>query len=154
MSDTPTTKEEREAIERVRIASGSQASTFLDFIHFLLDFNIIGYTAGFIIAVSASELFNSVGKAIVKTTMKTLRLSDYMGELMENLISFVIVVTLVFLIMYLVIQPIVTSRTIQKERKVKEVVKAAEERKIEQTAERVSSTGGQIDQFGSGYFMY
>jgi len=51
------------------------------------------------------------------------------------------VVVLVFLLMYFVVQPIVASRQVQEERKVKEVVKAAEEKEIEETAERVKSPG-------------
>lgn len=138
MSDVPSTKEEeRRAIQNVRSMRGTYGGTFLDFIHFLLDYNVIGYTVAFVIAVSASELFNSIGKAIVKISMRALRLSDYMGDLVIDLIAFLIVVILVFFLMYFIIQPIVNSRQVQEERKVKEVVKAAEEQKIEKTVERV-----------------
>lgn len=160
MSDTPTSKEEQRAIQTIRSVRGTSSGTFLDFIHFLLDFNIIGYTAAFIIAVSASELFNSIGSVIVHTTLKALRLSDFMGDLVKDLIAFVIVVLLVFFLMYFVIQPIVASREIQEERKVKEVVKAAEEQEIEKTAKRVASTpqsSGQeaiIDSFQNVYAMF
>lgn len=144
MSDSASKKEEQKAIQQIRTIRGTGSSgTFLDFIHFLLDFNIIGYTSAFVIAVSASELFNSIGKAIVKTFMRTFHLSDYMDELFENIIAFVIIVSLVFFLMYVVIQPIVASRQVQEERKVKEVVKAAEEQKIEKTAERVESPSKQ-----------
>lgn len=133
-----TQPKEQAAIDHIRDIRGTNhSSTFLDFIHFLLDFNIIGYTAGFIIAVSASELFNSIGKAIVKTSLKALHLSDFMGDLVKDIISFIIVISLVFLLMYFVIQPIVASRQVQEERKVKEVVKAAEKQEIQDTAERV-----------------
>lgn len=166
MSDAPSTKEEQRAIQAVRSIRGTYGGTFLDFIHFLLDYNIIGYTAAFIIAVSASELFNSIGKVIVHTALKALHLSDFMGELVKDLIAFVIVVVLVFFLMYFVIQPIVSSRQVQEERKVKEVVKAAEEQKIEKTAERVERSGGSpdnslpiigkssIDSFSNVYSMF
>jgi predicted membrane protein len=145
MNDTSSRKEEQRAIQRIRSLKDTGISgTFLDFIHFLLDFNIIGYTAGFVIAVSASELFNSVGRAIVKTSLRALHLSDYMNDLLENLIAFVIVVVLVFFLMYVVIQPIVASREVQEERKVKKVLKTAEDKKIEQTAELVKSPSNKI----------
>lgn len=166
MTDTPSTKEEQRAIRTVRSLRGTTGYTILDFIHFLLDYNIIGYTAAFIIAVSASELFNSIGKVIVHTTLKALHLSEYMGELVKDLIAFVIVVVLVFLLMYVVIQPIVSSREIQEERKIKEVVKAAEEQKIEKTAQRVERSGhssdnslpvigtSSVDSFSNVYSMF
>lgn len=162
MRDAPSSKEEQRAIQAVRSIRGTNGGTFLDFIHFLLDYNIIGYTAAFIIAVSASELFNSIGKVIVHTSLKALQLSDYMGELVKDLIAFVIVVILVFFLMYFVIQPIVSSRQVQEERKVKEVVKAAEEQKIEKTAERVKQTDNSlpiigkshIDSFSNVYSMF
>lgn len=145
MSDTPSTKEEQQAIREVRSIRGTYDGTFLDFIHFLLDYNIIGYTAAFVIAVSASELFNSIGRIIVQTTLKALRLSQYMGDFIENLIAFIIVVILVFLLMYVVIQPIVNSREVQEERKVKQIVKVAEEQKIEKRAERVERSDNSND---------
>lgn len=129
--------EEQKAIQKIRDIRGTGNSAFLDFIHFLLDFNIIGYTAAFIIAVSASELFNSIGKAIVKTMLKALHLSDVMSEIVKDIIAFVIIIILVFSLMYFVIQPIVASRQVQVERKVKELVKTAEEKKIQETAEIV-----------------
>lgn len=129
--------EEQKALQQIRDIRGTGNSGFLDFIHFLLDFNIIGYTAAFIIAVSASELFNSIGKAIVHTLLKALHLSDFMGDLVKDVIAFVIIIVLVFSLMFFVIQPIVASRQVQVERKVKEVVKTAEEKKIQETAEIV-----------------
>ena len=163
MGDSSASNEEQRAIQVVRSIRGTYGGTFLDFIHFLLDYNIIGYTAAFIIAVSASELFNSIGKVIVHTALKALRLSDYMGDLIKDLIAFMIVVVLVFFLMYFVIQPIVNSRQVQEERKVKEVVKAAEEQKIEKTAERVESSSDNsssiigkppVDSFSNVYSLF
>ena len=161
MGDSLATKEEQRAIQAVRSIRGTYGGTFLDFIHFLLDYNIIGYASAFVIAVSASELFNSIGRVIVHTTLKALRLSEYIADLLKDLISFLIVVVLVFFLMYFIIQPIVNSRQVQEERKVKQVVKATEEQKIEKTAERVESSSDDslstigkspIDSFTNGSF--
>lgn len=152
----PSRKEEERALQHIRTIRGTSTSgPFYDFIHFLLDYNIIGYTAAFVIAVSASELFNSVGSAVVKTSLRALHLSDYMGDLIKNLIAFVIIVGLVFLLMYTVIQPIVASRQVQEERKVKQVVKVAQEKVIEKTAENVNPIRStNIDGFSSTYAMF
>lgn len=132
-------KQEEQVIQTIRKEQGIEGTTtsgFLDFIHFLLDFNIIGYTAAFVIAVSASELFNSIAKTFVVFALKTFHLSESMGELVVNTIAFAIVVLLVFLSMYYVIMPIVKSRVVQKERTVKKLVKEAEKKQIQKTAEQ------------------
>jgi hypothetical protein len=141
MTEVASNREER-AIQTIRKEQGIEGTTtsgFLDFIHFLLDFNIIGYTAAFVIAVSASELLNSVGKTFVTFALKAFRLSDVVGELVVNLIAFVIIVFLVFMFMYYVTMPIVKSRVVQGERNVKKLVKEAEAKDIEKTAEKVTT---------------
>jgi len=144
MADT-SSKEQTQALKQIREMRGTESrGPILDFIHFLLDFDIIGYTSAFIIAVSASELFNSIGRAVVKS----FKFGDILGDIVENLVAFLIVVILVFLVMYYVIQPIVASRAVQEERKVKEVVKAAEEKEIQKKAKK------SVDGFGTRFALY
>lgn len=144
MADT-SSKEQTQALKQIREMRGTESrGPILDFIHFLLDYDIIGYTSAFIIAVSGSELFNSIGRAVVKS----FKFGDVVGDVVENLVAFLIVVFLVFLVMYYVIQPIVASRAVQEERKVKEVVKAAEEKEIKKEADK------SVDGFGSRFALY
>lgn len=104
---------------------------FFDFVHFLVDYDIIPFTVSFIIAGSANNLITSITRTFIR------RRIPYLNEILINFIVFITTIILMFMFIYFVFVPIVTSKQIMEETKLKAVIDAAEQKKIEKKADEI-----------------
>lgn len=133
-SSPETHSKETRAVKTLRKARGDSSIVggTRDFLHFLLDYNIVAFTVSFIVARAAydaisagvsnglSFLFQSVGTRIRN-----------IGEFGRALVILVVVLMICFLFIQYVFQPVIASKTITEERRLREIVKTVEEKKLE-----------------------
>lgn len=137
-----TRQKETKAVDTLRRVKGESmiSSGTKDFIHFLLDYNIVSFTVAFIIARASYDtishgvnggiqlLFHSIGT----------RVRD-IGEFWKSVVILVCVLIICFLFITVIFQPMIASKDLTEERRLREIVKTAEEKKLE---EEVNNTMG------------
>jgi len=143
-SDTSpeTRRKETKAINTLREVRGENVfvSGTRDFLHFLLDYNIVAFTISFIVARSALDVISKTTPIIIHTIVRLFgsRVRD-IGELGTSAITFIFVLFVCFLFIQFVFQPLITSKQITEERHLKEIVKITEKEKIKHEANGTSS---------------
>lgn len=134
---------EKNAIKTLRQVRGENALVggTRDFLHFLLDYNIVSFTISFIVARSALNVISKVTPLIIRMILGIFgsRVKD-IGEIITSLITFGFVLLLCFLFIQYIFQPIITSKNVSEERELKELVKIAEKEKIKHKVNSVSSS--------------
>lgn len=132
---------EKKAINTLREVRGDNAliGGTRDFLHFLLDYNIVSFTISFIVARSALNVISTVTPLIIRMILGIFgsRVKD-IGEIITSLITFGFVLLLCFLFIQYIFQPLITSKNVAEERELKELVKIAEKEKIKDKVNGVS----------------
>lgn len=141
-SATSAAKETR-AVQRLRSAKGETGVVggTRDFLHFLLDYDIVSFTISFIVAQAVYKVVSDSVPVMVRGLLTLIRMPrlETMNGLVESSISLVIVLLLCFVFIQFVFQPLVTSGSIAEERRLRELVKTAEEKSLEKQAETATT---------------
>ena len=137
-----TRRKETRAINTLREVRGENVfvAGTRDFLHFLLDYNIVAFTISFIVARSALDVISKITPLIIHNMARVFgsKISD-IGELGTSLITFGFVLFVCFLFIQFVFQPLITSKQITEERKLREFVKITEKEKIKNEVNGTSS---------------
>lgn len=137
-----TSDSENKAVDTLRKSRGEGAIVggTRDFLHFLLDYDIVSFTIAFIVAGATSKMISSGVSSFIQYILQTIgtRAKD-IGEFGNATITLIVILLLCFLFIYLIFQPLVTSKTIAEERRLRELVKTAEDKQIEEDAEKVTN---------------
>jgi|AntAceMinimDraft_13_1070369.scaffolds.fasta_scaffold00109_18 large-conductance mechanosensitive channel len=134
-----TTEKESSAVKSLRRVRGANAITggTRDFLHFLLDYNIVSFTISFVIAHASYKAISQI------TTYVTSRLTRFLrvgcNSLAESIVTLFLVLAVCFVFIQFVFKPLISNKHLSEERHLKELVKAAEEKKLEKRADEATS---------------
>ena len=134
-------KKEQHVIKQYRKYHGENTITSRgrDFLHFLIDYNIISFTVSFIVARASYKVIESSIPFMVRSVIGW-SMKDDINQIVLSFISLIITLLTCFLFIYYIFQPLVSSKTISEERKLRDIVKKAEEQNIKEQANRANST--------------
>ena len=142
-----TRQKETKAVNTLRKVKGESmiSGGTKDFIHFLLDYNIVSFTVAFIIARAAYDTISKGVKGGIQFIFRSLgtRMRD-IGEFWSSLVILVCVLILCFLFIKVIFQPMIASKDLTEERRLREIVKTAEEKKLEKEVNHTMGSGSML----------
>lgn len=133
------TSDEHRAVETLRRAKGENGVMAgpRDFLHFLLDYNIVSITVSFIIAHASYNVLSEGSQAFICGIQRWVGPKTVaIGELGESIATLMIVLLVCFLFIQFVYQPAINAKSVEEERQLKELVKTAKEKRLEKEAKR------------------
>jgi large-conductance mechanosensitive channel len=133
-------REEQKAVTSLRKSKGESVivGESRDFLHFLLDYDIVTFTVSFIVGKATYDVISSGVLNGLSTVFQLIgyRMKDF-GEFWRLLIIFLVVLLICFIFIQYIFQPIIASKAVAEERRLKEIVKTSEEKKIEEQVHNV-----------------